>query len=397
MQLRDRIYGRILIEDAGILDLIGCPTFQRLKGVRQAGPSALAFPFKDVTRYEHSLGVFALLRRLRAPRREQVAGLLHDISHTAFSHAVDFVFTSQEQDHHEQLKPLMLERPDLARALAGLGYAPSDFFDDSIYPLLEQPIPWLCADRLDYFLRDGVACGVVTSDFVKRILSCVAVVDKRIVLCNVEVARQAAALFATMNRNWWASPTEAFIYNEFADVLREGLRLGVIRHDDLMTEDLLVLNKLEQSGSRKIANKLTTIRNLRPESTHNYAPRIVPKERWLDPPVLIDGTVQPLSELEREKRRRRRAVRALKADMMLHRRVRLGKVAAIMGPARFLAFQGGRDHQPGDDQHVLHGPPGRIVKFQRQDIAAPAIDLQGGLAQPRGVASDPHVPPHERT
>ena len=90
----------------GSSSLIGCPTFQRLKGVRQAGPSALAFPFKDVTRYEHSLGVFALLRRLRAPRREQVAGLLHDISHTAFSHAVDFVFTSEEQDHHEQLKPL---------------------------------------------------------------------------------------------------------------------------------------------------------------------------------------------------------------------------------------------------------------------------------------------------
>ena len=42
----------------------------------------------------------------------------------------------------------------------------SDFYDDSIYPLLEQPIPWLCADRLDYFLRDGSACGVVTADFV---------------------------------------------------------------------------------------------------------------------------------------------------------------------------------------------------------------------------------------
>ncbi len=95
---------------------------------------------------------------------------MHDISHTAFSHAVDFVFTSQEQDHHEHLKPLMLERPDLAQALARLGYSPGEFYDDSIYPLLEQPIPLLCADRLDYFLRDGLACGVVTSDFIERIL-----------------------------------------------------------------------------------------------------------------------------------------------------------------------------------------------------------------------------------
>ena len=59
MRLQDRVYGRISIEDREILDLIDCATFQRLKGVRQAGPSALAFPFKDVTRYEHSLGVFS--------------------------------------------------------------------------------------------------------------------------------------------------------------------------------------------------------------------------------------------------------------------------------------------------------------------------------------------------
>ena len=305
MRWRDRVYGRVSIADPEILDLIGCATFERLKGVRQAGPSALAFPFKDVTRYEHSLGVFVLLRRLRAPRREQVAGLLHDISHTAFSHAVDFVFTSTEQDHHEQLKPLMLDRPDISRALAGLGYSPCDFYDDSVYPLLEQPIPVLCADRLDYFLRDGLACDVVKPEFVKRILGCLAVVDHRIVLTDVTVAHEATALFATMNRDWWASPVEAFIYNEFADALREGLRLGAIERDDLLTEDMLVLEKLEGAGSRRIAKKLQLIRQLDPELALDYVPRIVPKERWLDPPVLIKGAVQQLSSLPPKKGTRR--------------------------------------------------------------------------------------------
>ena len=153
----------VSIEDSGILDLIGCPTFQRLKGVRQAGPSALRFPIQGRDAIRAQPGRLHSAAPAEAPRREQIAGLLHDISHTAFSHAVDFIFTSQEQDHHEQLKPLMLDRPDIAAALARLGYSPRDFYDDSIYPLLEQPIPWLCADRLDYFLRDGLACGVVTA------------------------------------------------------------------------------------------------------------------------------------------------------------------------------------------------------------------------------------------
>src|SRR3954470_2850150 len=130
----DRVYGDVTIEDPRLLALIACPTFQRLRGIRQAGPSAFAFPFKTVTRYEHSLGVYLLLDRLGADRRERVAGLLHDVSHTAFSHAVDFVFASEEQDHHEGLKPEFLDRPDIAEALARLGFAPSDFFDDSVYP-----------------------------------------------------------------------------------------------------------------------------------------------------------------------------------------------------------------------------------------------------------------------
>src|SRR3954447_8143703 len=220
MRWRDRVYGEVAIDDPGLLALIGCPTFQRLRGIKQAGPSALAFPFKTVTRYEHCLGVCVLLRRLGAGRREQVAGLLHDISHTAFSHAVDFVFASEEQDHHERLKPELLARPDLATALRALGYDPAEFHDDAIYPLLERPLPWLCADRLDYFLRDSLACGASSPADVSRFLAHVAVVDRTIVFTDRAVAREAVRLFGLMNRDWWASPVEAFIYNEFADTLR---------------------------------------------------------------------------------------------------------------------------------------------------------------------------------
>jgi hypothetical protein len=295
MRWQDRVYGEVAVEDPAIVGLIDCDTFQRLRGIHQAGPSSLPFPFKDVTRFEHSLGVFVLLRMLGAPPREQLAGLLHDVSHTAFSHAVDFVVTSDEQDHHERLKPLILGRDDLASAINRLGFSPSDFYDDSIYPLLEQPIPWLCADRLDYFLRDGSACGVVQPEFIARILGCLRVVDSRLALGKVEVAREAAGLFEVMNKLWWAGPVEAYIYNEFADALREGMRTGVLQFDDLMADDAFVLDRLERSGNAVIAEKLASVRLPLPERVAAYSPRIIPKERWLDPPVQVNGTVKRLS------------------------------------------------------------------------------------------------------
>jgi hypothetical protein len=306
LRWNDRVYGDVAIDDPAILAIVATPTVRRLERIRQAGPSALAFPFKTVTRLEHSLGVYLLLRRLGAPLREQVAGLLHDVSHTAFSHAVDFLHTSKEQDHHERIKPEFLHRPDLVAALDRLGFAPEEFEDDSVYPLLERPLPWLCADRLDYFLRDSLACGVSTPESVGRTLNHTAVADDRIVLDDPDVARDVARRFAEMNRDWWASPTEAFIYNEFAVALAEGLRLGAIADADLLADDECVLAKLRAAGSALIDRKLHAIEGFREEMVAGYRPAVIPKVRWLDPPVLVGpGRWQRLSELASPPRPRR--------------------------------------------------------------------------------------------
>jgi hypothetical protein len=296
MQWNDRVYGNVTIDDPRLLKLIECPTFQRLRGIRQAGPSAFAFAFKTVTRYEHSVGVHILLRRLGATPLEQVAGLLHDISHTAFSHAVDFVFSSDEQDHHERLKPEFLERSDIVAALDALGYAPRDFYDDSVYPLLERPLPSLCADRLDYFFRDGLACGAANREMVARFLAHLEVIDRTIVFTDAKVAREAAALFAVMNRDWWASPTEAYIYNEFADALREGFRTGVLGEADLLEDDAHVMSRLQGSPSPLIAEKLDHILHFQPAFLEGFVPQVIPKTRWIDPPVRVGAGFRCLSD-----------------------------------------------------------------------------------------------------
>ncbi|HEU5115271.1 MAG TPA: HD domain-containing protein, partial [Isosphaeraceae bacterium] len=248
----DRVYGQSEITDPDLLSLIATPTFQRLKGIRQAGPSAFAHPFKTVTRFEHSLGVYTLLTRLGAGRKERVAGLLHDLSHTAFSHAVDFVFASEDQAYHETLKPIFLARPDIKSVIEKIGYATTDFEDDTVYTLLERPLPLLCADRLDYFLRDGRACGVCDDESIAQTLSHIVAVDGLLCLTSLDVARDVVARFAEMNRAWWAGPTESFIYNEFADALREGLLLGCLKKDDLLSDDEHVLACLRSARNSTI-------------------------------------------------------------------------------------------------------------------------------------------------
>jgi len=297
MRWTDRVYGESTIDDPDALALIRCPTFQRLKGIRQAGPSAFAFPFKTVTRFEHSLGVYLLLTRLGADRRERIAGLLHDLSHTAFSHAVDFLFHSDEQDYHERLKPVFLKKADIASTLEKIGYAPEEFFDDSIYPLLERPLPLLCADRLDYFLRDSLACGVSTPESAARCMASVVAVDDLIAFTTVEAAEDAVERFAEMNRTSWAGATEGYIYNEFADAMREALRIGALKEPDLLRDDAHVLSRLKSSGSARVAEAMANITEIRPDRIATFEPKVRPKTRWIDPPVVVDGHAVRLSQI----------------------------------------------------------------------------------------------------
>lgn len=285
MRWIDRVYGEVAIDDPGILSLISTSTFQRLRGIRQAGPSALAFPFKDVSRSEHSIGVYLLLKRFEAPWLECVAGLLHDISHTAFSHAVDFIVTSAEQDHHEELKPLFLNRPDLKVALAALGLEPAQFYDDSVYPLLERPLPDLCADRLDYFFRDSLACGVSTPSEVRGMLEDLTIEDRSILFRSEAAARKAVELFEVMNREWWAGPIEAYIYNEFAVALNLAFEAGILNRDDLLNDDETVLQLLAQAKDPRIDRIFGDIRRIDPEVIRAYRRKVEPKHRRIDPLV----------------------------------------------------------------------------------------------------------------
>ena len=92
MQYEDELYGKVEITEPLLLDLITSDAMQRTKGVSQHGITALIGVTPPFSRFVHSVGTMLLVRRLGANVNEQVAALLHDISHTAFSHVIDFVF-----------------------------------------------------------------------------------------------------------------------------------------------------------------------------------------------------------------------------------------------------------------------------------------------------------------
>ena len=66
MIIEDRVYGKISITDKLVLDLIQSSPMQRLRKIKQAGPTSLLEPRRDITRFEHSIGVWYLLKKFGA-------------------------------------------------------------------------------------------------------------------------------------------------------------------------------------------------------------------------------------------------------------------------------------------------------------------------------------------
>ncbi len=188
--IRDTVWNNIWIEPAA-LRLIDSVPFQRLRRVKQLGLAYLVYPGAVHTRFDHALGVYHLTgRALRllerageltgVPERERtilrLAGLLHDIGHYPFSHALEELEVTLVPHDHEALAGDFLAEPAVAGALEELGEGAPLEIHQLILGRSENPLQGLVSgsldlDKIEYLTRDARFCGVPYGDIdVHRLL-----------------------------------------------------------------------------------------------------------------------------------------------------------------------------------------------------------------------------------
>lgn len=302
MDYLDAVYGSVTISEPVLLELMASSAMQRLKGVLQHGITGLLGITNPVTRFDHSVGVMLLVRRLGAPLEEQIAALLHDVSHTAFSHVIDYVFHYHDaQSYHDEEKERYVARTDLPALLRRFGYDWRRFLDEAAFPLLEQPAPRLCADRLDYFFRDSLDLSLATPGAVAATLDHLAVYGGRILCDDVSSARWLAETYLAADEASWANFREVGLYELAAQAIRYALASGILREDDIWREDAAVwaqLQRAEDAGLQRILALVSPATRFVWDD-ERPAFRVSTKLRTIDPDVVLDtGQVMPLSALD---------------------------------------------------------------------------------------------------
>ncbi len=178
MVIRDPVHGDVEFTplERAVID---SPEVQRLRGIKQTGTANLVYPGCVHTRFDHSLGVAAVARRILGqlksgghpvdPRLERVVGvaaLLHDVAHLPYGHTLeDERRLLPRHDQGDRLRRV-LARGRLQEFLTREG-----LFDDVLGVLGRdgrRAEPWasevisstIDADLLDYLRRDSYFAGL---------------------------------------------------------------------------------------------------------------------------------------------------------------------------------------------------------------------------------------------
>ena len=293
MIISDVLYGEFEVDQV-LEELILSKPVQRLKGIHQAGASYLMNEKWNVTRFNHSVGVMLLIKKLGGSVEEQIAGLLHDVSHTTFSHVMDYVFDNMNESYHEEIFSSVVKNSEIPAILSKYGYNYEDILlDDSKWTLLERSAPELCADRVDYTLRDMYTYGYVSLEEVHNFLSDVIEVDGKMVLQNIKMAEWFTETYYKEVIDFFMQPTNIYGNDMLAKTLKLALHKQVIHADDFLLEDHELIVKLQLCNDSEV---YALLRKVHPnvkvrEDRSEYDLHQKNKVRLIDPPLLREGKI----------------------------------------------------------------------------------------------------------
>jgi hypothetical protein len=242
-----------------------------------------------------------LLKHLGATVEEQIAGLIHDVPHTAFSHVIDYIFGGNDlnSSYHEIIQKQIFEESEIPDILDKYSLDKDKIFDIHNFSILERNLPDLCADRVDYILRDLLTYDLFTNEEVNKIIRHLVVHENEIVLNDIDTAFLIATKAIEANVKIWSSPYQILIARKLADALKISLQKNHITFKDIHGTDNSLFRKLKNVDDIEVQKNLDclTQKIVVTLNEENFSMHVKTKLRVIDPKILIENSLTRLSEV----------------------------------------------------------------------------------------------------
>lgn len=314
-------YHKILCPEEDFPDFLApylqLPLLTRLKGIGLLCGTDWTKLYRNrfyYSRFDHSLGVALIIWHFTHDKAQTLAGLFHDVSTPVFSHVSDFrkgdalTQTATEEPNSTLIKG---DR-ELARLLAADGLTASQVCDYHLYPVADNEIPCLSADRLEYMYPSGMALdGSWTYEEISRTYNDIKILKDgegrpELGFKTLEIAEEYTRHFCLTGHILQLNENKLCLHL-LGQIMNLATEEGILQEEDFMTlSEAEIIKKIDDdmAGSPEFRSLYTTFRSMtqvihsQSELAGHFCVNLRVKQRYINPLVqLADGSCRRLSEL----------------------------------------------------------------------------------------------------
>lgn len=303
---------------------IELPIMQRLSGIGLLCGTDWTSLYKNrffYSRLDHSVGVALIIWNFTKDKTQTIAGLLHDVSTTVFSHVSDFrkgdalTQTSTE----EPTTKMILSDSALCKLLESDGIEPKDVVDYHLYPIADNEIPSLSADRLEYMYPSGLALdGSWTFEEIAKTYNDLIILKneenkEELGFKTIEMAELYCKKFCMIGHILQLNENKLSL-QLLSQIMSKAVELDVLQEEDFMTlSESKIIEKIESFISKKtlsveeqkFATMYNTFRKMtKVEHTSQKLPEdkyfcvsLKVKQRYINPLVKVGTNSQQAKRL----------------------------------------------------------------------------------------------------
>ena len=303
---------------------IELPIMQRLSGIGLLCGTDWTSLYKNrffYSRLDHSVGVALIIWNFTKDKTQTIAGLLHDVSTTVFSHVSDFrkgdalTQTSTE----EPTTKMILSDSALCKLMESDGIEPKDVVDYHIYPIADNEIPSLSADRLEYMYPSGLALdGSWTFEEIAKTYNDLTILKNEenkdeLGFKTIEMAELYCKKFCMIGHILQLNENKLCV-QLLSQIMSKAVELNVLQEEDFMTlSESKIIEKIESFISKKtlsveeqkFATMYNTFRKMtKVEHTNQKLPEekyfcvsLKVKQRYINPLVKVGTNSQQAKRL----------------------------------------------------------------------------------------------------
>lgn len=254
------------------------PSLNRLHGIGLLCGSDWTKLFHNrfyYSRFDHSVGVALITWHFTHDKAQTLAGLFHDISTPTFSHVSDFrkgdALTQTATE--EQTSYILKKDSALAKLLAEDGLTIEQIEDYHRYPVADNEIPKLSADRLEYMFPSGMALeGSWTLDEVEKCYNDICILTNEdgideLGFCTLEIAENYCRKFC-MTGHILQLNEDKLTLHLLGQIMNMAVELNILSEDDFMTlSEKEIIQKIEDNKKRSNSDESIVKQNFIPKDS----------------------------------------------------------------------------------------------------------------------------------